>query len=246
MPTVFEMVYDDFVDELKAIESLVSAFADPKQPAKIRVAAANSSMLLLAATFEEFVREMAREFARAVVAGAGAFEKLPNKLVSTAWKRTMEGLGKVKFNGQKQGTTDVFGMANARFTVVYEFCKGDLTKDIYRELIHNEMNMRPPQINELFNVSGLSDVCRACCSRQPLLDQFGESESGIAHGKFLVAMEDFFERRNVTAHSLNAGQSNSPGQILSDIEMLQNVAVALRESLDAAAPLPFVSSPPVQ
>lgn len=244
MATVFEAIYDDFVDDFNAIRSMVSTFADAKQPAKMRVAAANSATLLVAATFEEFVREVAREYARAVVAGAGSYERLPKKLASTAWKRTMDDLSKVKFKGPKQTTTDVFSVASARFTVIYEFCKGDLTKDIYRELIHNEMNMRPSQINELFNVSGLSDICTQCSDKQSLLDQFGETESGKAHGKFLAAMENFFERRNNIAHSLNAGQSNSPEQILSDIDMLESFSKALHESLDTLAPPPYLSPPP--
>jgi hypothetical protein len=241
MATIFEAICDDFVDDLAAIRSLVSTFSDSRQPAKMRIAAANSATLLVAATFEEFIREMAREYARAVVAGAGSVDKLPNKLAITAWKRTMEGLGKIKLNGPKQGI-DVFGAANARFSVVYEFCKGDLSKEIYRDLIHNEMNMRPSQINELFKISGLSDVCNMCSGKLPLLDLFGETEQGKAHGKLLAAMEEFFERRNDIAHSLNPGQSNGPSQISSDIDMLERFGKSLRESLDAVAPPPYAPS----
>lgn len=238
MASAFEAIRDDFVDDLNAIRSLVSAF-DAKQPAKMRIAAANSATLLLAATFEEFTREMAREYARAVVASAGSFEKLPKKLASTAWKRTMEGLSKIKFN-EPNKTSETFGAASARFNIIYEFCKGDLTREIYKDLIHNETNMRPSQLNELFNVSGLSDICKTTCGRQLILEHFGETEQGKAHGKFLSAMEDFFERRNAIAHSLNPGQSDGPDQILSDIDLLGNFGRALCESLDAAAPAPHM------
>ncbi|HEY5794693.1 MAG TPA: HEPN domain-containing protein [Bosea sp. (in: a-proteobacteria)] len=233
------------MEDLEAIRSLVVTFNDSKHPAKARIAAANSATLLVAATFEEFVREMAREYARAVVIGAPSFEKLPKDIASTAWKRTMDGLGKVKFDAQgKSG--DVFGVAQARFAVIYEFCKGDLSKDIYRELIHNEMNMRPSQLNGLFKVSGLKDVCSQCSDKQPMLDMFGETEAGKAHGKFLVGLEDFFERRNEIAHALNAGQSNSPEQIETDINMLISFGKALFMTLEAVAPMPFVApGPPV-
>ena len=47
---------------------------------------------LLAATFEEFVREMARAYARAVVASSKSIEMLPSRLAHAAWRRTMETL----------------------------------------------------------------------------------------------------------------------------------------------------------
>jgi len=239
MATIFELITEDFVGDLDAIRTLVSTFSDSKQPAKMRIAAANSATLLVAATFEEFIREMAREYARAVVVGAESFEKLPKNLAATAWKRTMDGLGKVKFDTPQKTGSDVFAAAQARFSIIYEFCKGDLSKDIYAELIHNENNMRPGQVNGLFKVSGLSDVCSVCSDKQPLLDVFGETEAGKAHGKLLSGLEDFFERRNDIAHALNPGQSNGPEQITTDINMLESFGKALCETLKSAAPPPF-------
>ena len=241
MASSFELTVEDFVEDIEAIRALVVTFADGKYQPKSRIAAANSATLLVAATFEEFVREMAREFAKAVVIGASSFDKLPSNLASTAWKRTMDGLGKVKFGTQGKAS-DIFGIAQAKFSVIYDFCKGDLSKDIYRELIHNESNMHPGQINALFKVSGLKDVCELCSHKQGLLDMFGEAEPGKAHGKILVGINDFFERRNDIAHALNAGQSNSPEQIQTDIDLLISFGHALREVLEDEAPEPFVAA----
>ena len=185
MATVFDVVTEDFVVDLDAIRNLVSAFSSSKQDARMRIAAANSATLLVAATFEEFIREIAREYARAVVMGSESFEKLPKNLAATAWKRTMDTLGRVKFDAPLQAGNDVFAAAQARFSIIYEFCKGDLSKDIYSDLIHNENNMKPAQINNLFKLADLRDVCAVCSNKQPLLDAFGESESGKAHGKLL-------------------------------------------------------------
>jgi hypothetical protein len=240
MAALFDAITDELVQDLDAIRSLVATFSDAKQPPKLRIAAANSATLLVAATFEEFVREMAREYARAVVSGVEKFDKLPSDLVGTAWKRTMDGLGKIKFDMKQGQGGDVFVAAQARFSVIYEFCRGDLSKDIYRELIHNENNMRPREINGLFKVSGLSDVCTKCSDKQPLLDLFGETEPGKAHGKTLTSIEDFFERRNNIAHALKLGQSSSPEQINTDIDMLEGFAKALGQTLAAVAPPQFV------
>lgn len=241
MASAFQLTVEDFVEDIEAVRGLVVAFADSKHQPKSRIAAANAATLLVAATFEEFVREMARDYARAVVSGTPSFDKLPGNLASTAWRRTMDGLGKVKF-GTHGKANEIFGIAQAKFSVIYDFCRGDLSKDIYRELIHNENNMHPGQINALFKVSGLKDVCEQCSHKQSLLDMFGETECGKAHGKFLASLNDFFERRNDIAHALNSGQSNSPEQIQTDIDMLIAFGNALREVLEDLAPKPFVAA----
>ncbi|MBG0798695.1 hypothetical protein IYX23_13560 [Methylocystis sp. L43] len=240
MASAFEIITEEFIDDMDAIRSLVVTFSDPQKTAKARIAAANSATLLVAATFEEFIREMAREFARAVVANADSYEKLPKKLAATAWKRTMDGLSKLRFDGAQAGSAaeSVFGTAQARFNVIYEFCKGDLTQDIYRELIHNENNMRPGELNGLFKVSGLPDVCAKVSDKQPILDVYGETEPGKAHGKLLLSLEDFFERRNAIAHSLNSGHSSGPDQILNDLTMLEGVGKALCITLETIVPRP--------
>lgn len=239
MDNSFDLITEEFISDMEAIRSLVETFSDTKNPGKVRIAAANSSTLLVAATFEEFVREMAREFARAVVARAKSLDKLPSKLVSTAWKRTIEGLARLRLDGDQTGAVaeSVFGTAQAKFAVIYGFCKGDLTQDIYRDLIHNENNMRPNELNSLFKVSGLGDVCKQLSDKGPMLVRFGETDPNMAHGKLISGLEDFFERRNAIAHALNLGQSSHPDQITNDIELLKSVGAALCETLCASVPM---------
>ena len=243
--SVFEIIREDFVAELGAIRELVRAFDGAGKLGKTRLAAANSATLLVAATLEEFVREMAREHARAVVARVSSFDMLPRKLVSTAWKRSMESLARVRFDVDQSAREGLMVDTQMRFSVVYEFVKGDLTKDIYRDLIHNENNMRPNELNAMFNVAGLSDICSKVCDKPAILTFFGESEAGKAHGKLLAALEEFFERRNGIAHALNPGQSNGPEQILTDIDLLLAFSEAMSRTLDALfQPQPSIVSEP--
>lgn len=239
MSTDFTVITEEFGDDLDAIRLLVNAFNDPQKSApKARIAAANSATLLLAATFEEFVREMARAYAKAVVAATISFEKLPKRLANTAWRRTMETLARVRIDtGTKVFSADsVYLDAQTRFNVVYEFCKGDLSQDIYNELIYNENNMRPGEINSLFRVSDLGDVCSKIADKNPLLENFGEAEAGKAHGRLLASLEEFFKRRNGIAHSLNPARSSGPDQILKDIDTFAAFGQSLCETLGALAP----------
>jgi hypothetical protein len=232
--TNFSIIAEEFEDELSAIRSLISAFDDPKASPKVRIAAANSATLLLAATFEEFVREMARTYAKAVVSKTSSFERLPPNLANVAWRRTMEMLARIRIDTKSMllSKDNTISDALTRFNAVYEFCKGDLSQDIYNELIHNENNMRPNEINSLFKVSNLGDVCSKLADKKPLLENFGEVEVAKAHGRLLKTLEEFFERRNGIAHSLNLARSSGPDRIIKDIDMLEAFGKSLCETLE--------------
>lgn len=229
MTTAFDLIVEDFLDDLAAIEHVVSEFDSPARLAKARVAAANSAALLVAATFEEFIREMARQFAKAVVQNSSSFRQVPQQITTTAWKRTMERFAKIKFDADASGVTIQTAIADAasKLNAFDEFCRGDLSRDIYENLIHNENNMKPTEINGLFKVSGVHDVCKQICDQQILRDELGISDSGRAHGALLETLEQFFRRRNQIAHALNPGSSTSPSQILSDIRLLSALARSL-------------------
>lgn len=244
MSTEFTIIAEEFTDDLGTIRALVNTFADSENSTpKARIAAANSATLLLAATFEEFVREMARAYAKAVVASCSEFERIPRKLINTAWRRTMETLARIQIEAgnNKPSPEGVFADGLARFSVVYEFCKGDLSQNIYDVLIHNENNMRAKEINSLFKVSDLQDVCSKLSEKTVLLENFGETDPPKAHGRLIVSLDDFFERRNKIAHSLHPAQSSGPDQILKDINMLEVLGKSLCETLDVLAPHAVVS-----
>ena len=151
----------------------------------------------------------------------------------------MDGLSKIRFDGDQAagGQENIFGAAQSRFSVIYEFCKGDLSQDIYRDLIHNENNMRPTELNGLFKLSGLGDVCKKVSDKKSVLEIFGETEPDKAHGKLISNFEDFFERRNAIAHALNPRQSGGPSQIMNDIAMLESFGIALSQTLPVFAPV---------
>lgn len=241
MATDFELITEEFREDCAAIRVLVSNFDDLRQLAKTRVAAANSATLLVAATFEEYIRQLARQYAKEVVRNAASLDQLPPAMLTAAWKRTMEGLAKIKFESSQFNVSNgnIFGVAQNRFTVIYEFFRGDLTQDIYQDLIHNENNMRATEINGLFRVSGLINICLMSSDKAPLLEYLGEIEKGKAHGKLLNSLDEFFDRRNKIAHALNLRQSSGPSQIKSDLDMFECFASAITETLNCSTAWPL-------
>lgn len=238
MTTIFDAVADDFVADLDAISELIAVAQGAGRSPKSRIAAVNSLTLFLTATFEEFVREMGRQYAREIVARNVDSERLPRRLTATAWKRTLEDLAKAKIDtgGTQISLALIARNAKSSFDAVCKFLEGDKTQDIYGPLIHNENNMRPGQLNAIFAICDLKDVCCKISDKRPLKEYFDEEESGKSHGKILVRLNDFIEKRNDIAHSLNPGNSSVPDQLLDEIKFFRALASSLAETLPQELP----------
>lgn len=240
MSTAFSVIYDEFGENLDALKAVVEAFSTPGAGSgKTRVAAANSVTLLLAATFEEFVREMARSYAKAVIASCATIDDVPYKLIKHVWARYVDGFAKMQFD-TKTKREDSIAAAYSRFTAVHEFSVGNLAKDIYKELIHNENNMRPQQINTLFKISDVRDLCHRISDKTPLTTHFNLNDQGKVHGLLVDSLDDFMERRNDVAHSIAMSSSSGPDQLEKDIEFLRRLGEAMSQTLEAIAPSPYV------
>ncbi len=238
MATIFDAISEDFLVDLTAISELVEAVRTSGASAKARIASVNSAMLLLAATFEEYVREMARQYARELVLRVNDQSKLPRKLTATAWKRTLEKLARAKIDtgGTPLSLAHISDDVRNSFDAAYRFLGGDLTQDVYEALIHNENNMRPSEINSAFSVSDLSDVCKKISAINPMKIHFNEEDQGKVHGYFILAVNDFMEIRNDIAHSLNAGQSVHPEVLNKTIDLMKSFSSALAECLPKHLP----------
>ena len=88
----FSVILDEFEAELGALSKLIELGQDSRNNRKVRVAAINSVTLILAAMFEEFMRQMARQFAVQIVSEASTLGDLPPALLETAWRRTLNDL----------------------------------------------------------------------------------------------------------------------------------------------------------
>lgn len=236
MGTVFSAIDDGFREELTAVESMVQAFVGSRSttPPRTRVAASNAATLLLAALFEEYVREMAREFARLVVSNSRSIGDVPDRLVATAWKRTMNALEAE----HKDVGPEPFVMTELRqkFDAVFAFCSGDTSQDIYTDLIHNENNMRHDQMNQLFKIGGLSSVCKKIASQTSMKAALGVQGDDEAYGQLRNGLEDFFTRRNEIAHSLEQHKSVAPEELMRDVAFFRAIGEGLCGTLEAHAP----------
>lgn len=241
MPTIFDAISDEFLADLTAISELVSVVETSGNSARSRIASVNSSTLLLAARFEEFIREQGRQYARETVQLQTDPSTLPRKLSATAWKRTLEELARAKIDtgGTNVSLETVSRNARSRIDAVCRFLEGDLSQEIYGSLVHNESNMRPNQLNAVFAICDLKDVCSKVSDKQPLLSYFDDDDTRRVHGMLLTRLNDFMEKRNDIAHSLNPGTSPSATSLYDDVAFFKafglSIAVTLPLHLPQAA-----------
>lgn len=248
MATIFDVISDDFLSDLEAISDLVGLVAVGGGSSKSRVASINSATLLLAATFEELIREMGRQFAREIVSRTGNVADLPRKLTATAWRRSLEDMARAKIDtgGTSMPLLHIATEARSEFDAICKFLEGDISQNIYKHIAHNENNMRPDQINAIFKVCGLSNICGKISETEFLKHHLAEDDGSRVHFKLLTALNDFMEKRNGIAHSLNPGNSASADQFLEDVNLLRSVSLAMAACLPGHLPQANNSNPETQ
>ena len=238
MSTTFSVIVEDFEQELVSLQELVDVGQDKERSAKTRVATIHATTLLLAASFEEFIRQMAREYAKQVVSRANATSDLPKAMLEAAWRRTLEHFAKRRPETplNVDGYRKLAREARPKIDSLFLFLDGDTSQDIFDHLVQNENNMRINVINSLFKVGGKSDVCAELCRHAALREFFSLDDAGRAHGELCDSIERFIKRRNEIAHSLNSAVSAGPQDILREIEMFRAFSSDLEKTLiDSAA-----------
>ena len=238
MSTPFSVIVDDFESALTPLQEIVKGGQSNSSSPKARVASVRAATLLLAATFEEFIREMAKELAIQVVKGANCVADLPDALLETAWRRTFELFARRSRTGHSR-TRQLEELAKQARPKVYALCafiEGDISQNIFDNLIHNENNMRAAEINRLFKVGGFENACRNACKQEELKSFFETMDDGRAHGELLDALNGFFRRRNEIAHSLNTASSSAPETLIRDMELFRAFSKDLCTALEARCP----------
>ena len=119
MHSEFSVIRDEFEADLQSLKKLIELGQDSGNPRKVRVASINSITLILAATFEEFVRQMARKRAEQTVTNARQVSDLPHALLENAWRRTLDDLRRNRFgqSSERKAFAAEVNAARSKFEV---------------------------------------------------------------------------------------------------------------------------------
>lgn len=227
MVTEFDLVFEDFEAELNAVEGMIASLAttgESTTSARARVAGANAATLLLASTFEEFVRQEVRAVFTTRSAGAADINVFPRKIAGAVWRRSLERLAKVALEDLERDTTAL----DERIKATVDFCIGkDVKADVSDAVAHNDNNMRPGELNRLFNQLGISNMCGRAAGYDPLMVHLGRDTPGTALTQLETRLEKFFRRRNEIAHAIQLNSSSGPPSLSSDIALFREFGRAL-------------------
>lgn len=230
MRVEYQAILDDFESEIIAIGELADATKIGSSfSSRARISLANSLTLVLASTFEEYVRQLVKAAWRQRLSAVESIDQLPKKLQAKLWRNSLERAARRPFDDVERQPR----VARERIQNLMEFCmNGDLTVSMDEEIAHNDRNMRPDQINDLFNRIGIKNIFGVGCALAEVIEFFDCDNAGQAAHLLRGELEDFFLRRNLVAHAIVFGSSGGADTIHRDVEVCFLTAKALAHGAD--------------
>ena len=217
MSTNYSSITNDFHKRLANIEFLDSKL-NVKDP-EILVEISRASILLISSGFEEFVRQIATEACKRVVKNAKSLKYIPDALLQTAWNRTFEvissNLDKKLPHLEKFHQASNF--AKPKIDALFGFIHGDLNQDIFDDLIYNKYNMKAQELNSMFRVCGIKNMCIEISKSKNTKKFFGPL--GDLNTQLTNTLNQFMIRRNEISHS--TGYPSGNFSTISDIEFFR-------------------------
>lgn len=224
----FDSITRDFRDDLDSIRVMVSNLNLPSTQPRVRIKSTQSAILLIAADYEEYVRQMAHAHARTVAASASATKRLKEE----AWRSTFRKLSQTRiFNGGNEFRAQAKIDSEATIKSLFSFMTGEFDTDILHLAIRNQQNMKPSELNAMFKLSGVDNIANKICELDCLIQYFNADDSRMAHSLFVNRQNEFFLQRNNIAHSRAAVSSVSAEAVESHIELFDATAQAMTEYL---------------
>jgi RiboL-PSP-HEPN len=222
MSSEVEAIAEEFRREIDAVRRLLirAETAEDGAPidATLRIAASNASLLLLAASFEEFIRELVMEFCSSLFRTATRFTDIPGSVAATVWDRSLYLL-----RGLGYGKPDFDRSAAAlSIQILDEFCLNQgLTVDVTSLVGYNQNNMRAKEINDIFRRVGIKDICGLVGRRTSIINFFGAASPDISHARFVSHLDEFYENRNEVAHSIGSIRGTGAVQVSRHLEFFE-------------------------
>ena len=196
MHSEFSVILEEFETDLQSLKKLIELGQNSENPSKVRIASINSTTLILAATFEEFVRQMARKRAEQTVTNAKRVSDLPHALLENAWRRALDDLRRNRLgqNSDQEVFAAAVSEARSKFEAVFQLLEGsteNVGQNFFMTIIHNERHMRAQEITKLFKVCGMDGICVQLCGNGSLMAYFKEDDKGRTNEYFNARLGDF-------------------------------------------------------
>ncbi|WP_432778125.1 HEPN domain-containing protein [Burkholderia gladioli pv. alliicola] len=238
---------DDFRERMFQIRSIIVAIETAaKSPGLIKTSRANidvskigtqtgntvnaMSLIFLASSFEEFIREEISQCAGYMIDKyAGLKDETRHGVRSSYWIATLD---RLKFSRSiltkkkpKIPDSVVIGKARALIEAAQGFVINDDAKFLDpTTFAQHSNNFRPHVVNEIALRLGISEFIAKVADTGKIRSYFGVSKKSDAADKLRAKLDEFYDRRNETVHSLNSATGYAVDVILDYLEMFELAA----------------------
>jgi hypothetical protein len=232
----FSLNFDEFASELDALSEVV---AGPTEGAsstlspRARISAGNAATLMLAAIYEEYIRQQVMSAFKEKCSRVNGHGGFPKALAGKVWKKALDNMARTQFSRVEERAREI---EDSIQNVLDFTLRKDLASDVSKTVAHNVNNMRPGQMAELFKDIGITEIINKSCNEPKLKALIGVPKKAELVSTVTLRLDAFFQRRNDMAHALQAGRSSGPVEILQDIELFRLFGMGLASALDTEFP----------
>ena len=234
MSTILTNRAANFKTDIELVSNTVEKLKNDSSK-KARIAIIHSSILLMAALFEKFIREIATEYLKVNIPNSQNINKVPSDFKLALWRRTFQSINKelTKEVMNSNGVRDIIIESELKIKKLFGFLQGDLSFNIYEDLIHNEHNMTETQVNEIFKVCGIAEICKEVCEGEQINRLYSLREKQSNYHHFRTSLDRFIKLRNSVAHDFDFRFSDNAVEFYYNCEMLIAFATDLGSCLES-------------
>ena len=232
----FSLNFDEFSSELDALSEVVvgpTEGASSTLSPRARISAGNAATLMLAAIYEEYVRQQVMSAFKEKCSRVNGHSEFPKALAGKVWKKALDAMARTQFSRVEERARE---MEESIQNILNFTLRKDLASDVSKTVAHNVNNMRPQQMVELFKDIGIAEIIGKSCNDPKLKALIGVSKKAELISNVTLRLDAFFQRRNDMAHALQAGRSSGPVEILQDIQLFRLFGKGLASALDTEFP----------
>jgi hypothetical protein len=198
------------------------------------------SLVFLASSFEEFVREEIKQCAAELSAKYHGFPTEKRQAVRNVyWSTSLGRLNFVKSILTKEKPQVVDALAIAKLRSLVDCTKGFVLDDDPAQLdvstlVHHSNNFKAHVVDELSRRIGMQSLVDSASESAKLKTYFGTSTKAETSKRLRVKLNEFYDRRNEIVHSLSAAAGYGVDAVLDYVEFFELFAESIKTSLGRA------------
>lgn len=198
-----------------------------------RLTALNSSILYIAASFEEAVRQLGRAYVDGLIKKMIPLARM-EAIKSGLWETSSQGLVERQYGGR---AFDV-DIAKNYLKILQDFCLEERDISLMRDnAVYNKRNMRAKEVNFVFGRLGISEICNKIGRANEFKTFFVVDSVAMAQDQFILFLNSFYDVRNKATHELGLFRAQGLVDSKRYIEFfaitVRRIAKVLQDDLDA-------------